>query len=140
VCIAAKHIASRWKHEVHTLRVDTLWRQGWYQFARHIRSPNFGPRPPSAEVDLVVVHAISLPPGQYGGPEVQALFTNTLDWDAHPYVEQIRGMAVVMTGPGMQDARTTGDATIATTTRLGLNSKAWMASVLKNHSTKRWGT
>ena len=94
MCIAAKHIASRWKHEVHTLRVDTLWRQGWYQFARHIRSPNFGPRPPGAEVDLVVVHAISLPPGQYGGPEVQALFTNTLDWDAHPYYKSIQGLQV----------------------------------------------
>lgn len=45
-------------------------------------------------MDLVVLHSISLPPGQYGGPEVQALFTNTLDWDAHPYFAQIRGMEV----------------------------------------------
>jgi AmpD protein len=43
---------------------------------------------------LVVIHSISLPPGVYGGPEVEALFTNTLDWDAHPYFEQIRGMEV----------------------------------------------
>lgn len=93
-CIAAKHIASRRKVEGHSLTADTLWHQGWYQFAQHIHSPNFGPRPPGAEVDLVVVHAISLPPGQYGGPEVQALFTNTLDWDAHPYFAQIRGMEV----------------------------------------------
>lgn len=42
----------------------------------------------------MVLHSISLPPGQYGGPEVQALFTNTLDWDAHPYFQQIRGLQV----------------------------------------------
>jgi hypothetical protein len=35
-------------------------------------------------VSLIVVHSISLPPGEFGGPQVQALFTNTLDWDAHP--------------------------------------------------------
>ncbi len=71
-----------------------LWREGWYSFAQHVASPNFGPRPQRSEVDLVVIHAISLPPGVYGGPEVQALFTNTLDWDAHPYFSQIRGMTV----------------------------------------------
>jgi AmpD protein len=43
---------------------------------------------------LLVVHSISLPPGQYGGNEVQALFTNQLDWDAHPYFAQIRGLEV----------------------------------------------
>jgi AmpD protein len=73
---------------------DPLWQQGWYRFARHMSSPNFGPRPTGAVVDLVVVHSISLPPGQYGGDEVEHLFTNTLDWDAHPYFGQIRGMQV----------------------------------------------
>ena len=71
-----------------------LWRDGWYAFAHRIDSPNFGPRPAGASVDLIVVHSISLPPGQYGGPEVAALFTNTLDWEAHPYFQQIRGMEV----------------------------------------------
>ena len=71
-----------------------LWRNGWYNLARHTPSPNFGPRPEDAQIDLVVLHSISLPPGVYGGPEVEALFTNTLDWDAHPYFEQIRGMEV----------------------------------------------
>jgi AmpD protein len=73
---------------------NTLWRQGWYSFAQHLASPNFGPRPEASEVDLVVIHAISLPPGEYGGPQVNALFTNTLDWDAHPYFAKIRGMEV----------------------------------------------
>jgi AmpD protein len=45
-------------------------------------------------VDLLVVHSISLPPGQYGGQQVQALFTNQLDWDAHPYFQSIRGAQV----------------------------------------------
>lgn len=73
---------------------DPLWERGWYRFAHHVASPNFGPRPPGASVDLVVVHSISLPPGVYGGDEVPRLFTNTLDWDAHPYFQQIRGMQV----------------------------------------------
>ena len=70
------------------------WSGGWLQAARHCPSPNFGPRPDGAHIDLVVVHSISLPPGVYGGPEVEQLFTNQLDWDAHPYFEQIRGMQV----------------------------------------------
>lgn len=45
-------------------------------------------------IDLVVVHSISLPPGQYGTGQVDRLFTNTLDWDAHPYFQGIRGLAV----------------------------------------------
>ncbi|WP_427913818.1 1,6-anhydro-N-acetylmuramyl-L-alanine amidase AmpD [Ramlibacter sp. MMS24-I3-19] len=73
---------------------DALWRGGWYRFARRLASPNFGPRPPGTEVDLAILHSISLPPGQYGGDEVQALFTNTLDWSAHPYFRQIEGLQV----------------------------------------------
>ncbi|MBX3656861.1 MAG: 1,6-anhydro-N-acetylmuramyl-L-alanine amidase AmpD [Ramlibacter sp.] len=72
----------------------TLWRDGWYAHARQLPSPNFGPRPEQARVDLIVLHSISLPPGQYGGSEVQQLFTNTLDWEAHPYFTQIRGAEV----------------------------------------------
>lgn len=71
-----------------------LWTDGWYRFARRLDSPNFGPRPQGACIDLVVVHSISLPPGQYGGDEVQRLFTNTLDWDAHPYFQAMRGLQV----------------------------------------------
>ncbi len=43
---------------------------------------------------MIVVHGISLPPGKFGGPEIEALFTNQLDWDAHPYFEEIRGLEV----------------------------------------------
>ena len=73
---------------------DPLWREGWYRFAHRVDSPNFGPRPAGAAIDLIVVHSISLPPGVYGGDEVRQLFTNTLDWDAHPYFQQIRGAQV----------------------------------------------
>ena len=73
---------------------STLWQDGWYTFAKRIPSPNFGQRPAGTAIDLIVLHAISLPPGQYGGPEIEALFTNTLDWDAHPYFTQIRGLEV----------------------------------------------
>lgn len=62
--------------------------------ARWVASPNFGPRPTGVEVNLLVVHSISLPPGQYGGPEVEQLFTNRLDWNAHPYFQTIRGLEV----------------------------------------------
>lgn len=71
-----------------------LWQGGWLQAARPCPSPNFGPRPTGTTIDLVVIHSISLPPGQYGGPEVEQLFTNQLDWTAHPYFEQIQGMEV----------------------------------------------
>lgn len=73
---------------------DTLWRRGWYRFAAHLPSPNFGPRPHPVQIDLLVLHSISLPPGQYGGPEVLQLFTNQLDWKAHPYFRQIKGLTV----------------------------------------------
>lgn len=70
------------------------WLAGWHTQLRHCASPNFGPRPPGTVIDLVVLHSISLPPGQYGGDEIERLFTNRLDWDAHPYFQQIRGLEV----------------------------------------------
>ena len=73
---------------------EPLWQQGWYRHARRLDSPNFGQRPLAAQIDLIVIHSISLPPGQYGGAKVQQLFTNELDWQAHPYFESIRGLQV----------------------------------------------
>jgi AmpD protein len=71
-----------------------LWLEGWYRHAHRLDSPNFGPRPATARIDLVVIHAISLPPGQYGSPCVPQFFTNQLDWQAHPYFETIRDLKV----------------------------------------------
>lgn len=70
------------------------WRGGWLRAARRLPSPNHDARPAGAAVDLIVVHSISLPPGEYGGAQVRQLFTNRLDWDAHPYFAQIRGLRV----------------------------------------------
>jgi AmpD protein len=75
-------------------RVPALWREGWYRPARAVSSPNHGPRPTGQSVDLVVLHSISLPPGCYGGDEIERFFTNTLDHEAHPYFDTLRGLEV----------------------------------------------
>jgi AmpD protein len=62
--------------------------------ARYVASPNCDERPAGAAVSLLVVHAISLPPGEYGGDAIERLFTNRLDFDAHPYFREIRGLKV----------------------------------------------
>lgn len=67
---------------------------GWYAPARRIASPNCDDRPPDARIELIVIHNISLPPGVFAGDAVVELFTNRLDWDAHPYYQGIRGLTV----------------------------------------------
>ena len=62
--------------------------------ARFVPSPNQDARPPGATIDLVVVHGISLPPGEFGGPWVERLFTNTLPPDRHPYFATIADLRV----------------------------------------------
>lgn len=74
--------------------MSPAWCGGWWSPARRVDSPNFGARPAGLSVSLVVVHSISLPPGVYGGDAIERLFTNRLDWDAHPYYAQIRGFEV----------------------------------------------
>lgn len=59
-----------------------------------VASPNFDARPENTVVDMVVIHNISLPPGQYGGEGVLQLFTNQLDPTAHPYYAQIAHLKV----------------------------------------------
>lgn len=73
---------------------ESHWHKGWLRGVTALPSPNFGSRPADALIDLIVIHSISLPPGQYGTGQVQALFTNTLNWDAHPYYQQILGFEV----------------------------------------------
>ena len=62
--------------------------------ARLVLSPNFDDRPDGAIVELLVVHNISLPPGQFGGSGIIDLFTNCLDPNAHPYYREIAGARV----------------------------------------------
>jgi N-acetyl-anhydromuramoyl-L-alanine amidase len=59
-----------------------------------VRSPNCEERPVGSTPTLAVVHSISLPPGQFGGPQVERFFTNRLDHSAHPYFETLRGVRV----------------------------------------------
>jgi AmpD protein len=75
-------------------RSDAGWRDGWWLAASACPSPNFDARPDGTAVTLVVLHSISLPPGEYGGDAIEQLFTNRLDWDAHPYYAGIRGLRV----------------------------------------------
>jgi AmpD protein len=72
----------------------TTWRGGWWSAARACPSPNFGPRPIGSVVSLVVLHSISLPPGEYGGDAIEDFFTNRLDFDSHPFFARLRGIAV----------------------------------------------
>jgi len=57
-------------------------------------SPNQDERPEGTEPELVIIHGISLPPGEFGGPYIESLFTNCLDCTAHPYFTEIEGMQV----------------------------------------------
>lgn len=70
------------------------WHEGWLAQARAVPSPNFGPRPDGEAPSLVVLHSISLPAGEYGGPHIEALFTNGLDCGAHPSFEALHGLEV----------------------------------------------
>lgn len=67
---------------------------GWLGEARRIASPNFDDRPAGEVVCLLVVHAISLPPAQFGSDDIVRLFTNTLDPNAHPYFREISALRV----------------------------------------------
>lgn len=80
-------------NETHT-HLNISWSEGWCSLAQAIVSPNFGPRPQNSTIDLIVVHSISLPPGEFSGNYITELFTNQLDWDAHPYFQSIKGLEV----------------------------------------------
>lgn len=67
---------------------------GWVLGVRHCPSPNFNLRPQGDAVSLLVIHNISLPPGQFGTGKVQAFFQNRLDPNEHPYFEEIRHLTV----------------------------------------------
>jgi AmpD protein len=68
--------------------------QGLLRGARYLPSPNCNSRPPGTVVDLLVLHNISLPPGQFGGDWIDALFLNKLDTSAHPSFADLAGLHV----------------------------------------------
>ena len=67
---------------------------GWLLGVEKRESPNYSERPPNTTIDLIVVHGISLPPGEFGGQGVRDLFLNQLDPSAHPYYATIQGLRV----------------------------------------------
>ncbi|HWJ34813.1 MAG TPA: 1,6-anhydro-N-acetylmuramyl-L-alanine amidase AmpD [Steroidobacteraceae bacterium] len=79
-------------HEGAELQVDLA--SGLMRDVVQIASPNCDARPPGVDAELIVVHGISLPPGEFGGPWIDHLFTNNLPIDAHPYFAEIAALRV----------------------------------------------
>lgn len=71
-----------------------IWSDGWYHAAQKIESPNYDARPDGAKLELLVLHNISLPPGQFFGDDVEKFLTNQLDAAAHPYYAHIATLKV----------------------------------------------
>ena len=67
---------------------------GLLRAVRQVLSPHCDQRPSGMAPELIVVHGISLPPGEFGGPWIEQLFTGGLDPDAHPYFATIAGLRV----------------------------------------------
>lgn len=74
------------------MHIDTY--TGLLREAKYSHSPNFDERPNGCDIDLLVIHSISLPPGQYGTDDVKAFFSNTLDASKHPYFQTIAHLKV----------------------------------------------
>jgi AmpD protein len=101
-----------------------MWMQvdpkiGLMRGARQIASPNRDARPAGVEADLIVVHGISLPPGEFGGPWIDRLFTNTLPPDVHPYFAEVCSMRV--------SSHLVLDRDGAVTQYVNLQERAWHA-------------
>src|ERR1700761_7371898 len=79
-------------HILYSMQVDR--EQGVIEGARFVPSPNFDARPAGSLTDLIVVHGISLPPGDFGGGWIDRLFTNDLPVEVHPYFREIEGLKV----------------------------------------------
>ncbi|MBB6520918.1 1,6-anhydro-N-acetylmuramyl-L-alanine amidase AmpD [Pseudoteredinibacter isoporae] len=67
---------------------------GWLHHIRACPSPNFNQRPDISDISLLVIHNISLPPGEFGAKYIEDFFCNQLDCTAHDYFETIAGLEV----------------------------------------------
>lgn len=67
---------------------------GWLSGVRKVPSPNANERPQGTDISLLVLHNISLPPGQFGGDDVERFFCNSLDPEAHPFFSEISDLCV----------------------------------------------
>ena len=68
--------------------------EGWLKGVRRVVSPNCNQRPADTKINLLVIHNISLPPGQYGGDHIERFFTNRLDHSLDPFYKEIEGVKV----------------------------------------------
>jgi AmpD protein len=94
---------------------------GWIEGVRRVHSPNCDDRPHAEDVSLVVVHGISLPPGEFGGPWIERLFCNDLPPGADPYFAKIEGLKV--------SAHVLVDRAGTLTQFVPFNLRAWHAGV-----------
>ncbi|HEY1075325.1 MAG TPA: 1,6-anhydro-N-acetylmuramyl-L-alanine amidase AmpD [Fontimonas sp.] len=94
---------------------------GWLRRVRRVESPNCDARPDANDISLLVIHGISLPPGRFGGPWIDALFTNRLDPAAHPYFAGIAELRV--------SAHVCIDRRGVATQYVGFAQRAWHAGV-----------
>jgi N-acetyl-anhydromuramoyl-L-alanine amidase len=78
----------------YTTGLDMAIEKGWLNGVRRVVSPNCDERPPGSSPELIVVHGISLPPGEFGGSSIDKLFTNSLVADEHPYFQKIIELCV----------------------------------------------
>ncbi len=128
-----------------------LLENGWLVDARRVPSPHHDCRPEDEKPTLLVVHNISLPPGEFGGPWIDALFTGTIDPDAHPFFAEIAHLRVsahclirrdgevvqyvpLISAPGMPGCRCITGANGATIFLSGLNWKARIPRPTPIHS------
>lgn len=122
-----------------------LLENGWLVDARRVPSPHHDCRPEDEKPTLLVVHNISLPPGEFGGPWIDALFTGTIDPNAHPFFAEIAHLRVSAhclirrdgevvqyvpfdKRPGMPGCRCITGANGATISPLG---SSWKARILR---------
>lgn len=74
--------------------LDGMTEKNWFTGAIQRSSPHCDTRPTGTDIELIVIHGISLPPGEFGGPYIDALFMGTLDKTAHPYFAEIAHLRV----------------------------------------------
>lgn len=74
--------------------IFSIDRAGWCEQARRVPSPHHNERIGPGDISLLVIHGISLPPGEFGGPWIDDLFLGRLDPDAHPYFAGIHQLRV----------------------------------------------
>ncbi len=128
-----------------------LLENGWLVDARHMPSPHHDCRPEDEKPTLLVVHNISLPPGEFGGPWIDALFTGTIDPNAHPFFAEIAHLRVsahclirrdgevvstflLTSAPGMPGYRCIRGANGATISPSGSSWKARIPRLTRMHS------